>query len=251
MNIIKVGPGPRVRGGVHAPNLSQLRRDFKSGACSSPVAFDPLSVTSLRLTPESLSRSQCQPVLKSRQPLHLCLAGGQGMMENNGDFQSKSLQEAMEQFKGQSIEDILRQQMQKGGSGDIPPGGRRGGGGGSDDGSSGGSDGMSNENLQVVLATVCFVIMYIFVINGLELIKLARDCIKFVSGRGQSARLKRAMHRWVKLYENIIEKKEAVKNGLEKACTYWGYASKIILQFLVNLSVSGVFLCATRSMKSS
>jgi len=84
MNIIKVGPGPRVRGGVHAPNLSQLRRDFKSGACSSPVAFDPLSVTSLRLTPESLSRSQCQPVLKSRQPLHLCLAGGQGMMENNG-----------------------------------------------------------------------------------------------------------------------------------------------------------------------
>lgn len=62
---------------------------------------------------------------------------------------------------------------------------------------------------------------YIFVINGLELIKLARDCIKFVSGRGQSARLKRAMHRWVKLYENIIEKKEAVKNGLEKACTYW------------------------------
>jgi len=65
----------------------------------------------------------------------------------------------MEQFKGQSIEDILRQQIQKGGSGGIPPGGRRGGGGGSDGGSSGGSDGMSNENLQVVLATVCFVLM--------------------------------------------------------------------------------------------
>lgn len=48
--------------------------------------------------------------------------------------------------------------MQKGGSGDVPPGGRRGGGGGDGD-SSGGSDGMSNENLQVVLATVCFVIM--------------------------------------------------------------------------------------------
>ncbi|XP_014517798.1 uncharacterized protein LOC106775224 isoform X1 [Vigna radiata var. radiata] len=219
MNIIKVGPGPRVRG-VHAPNLSHLGRDFNSGACSSRVAFDPLYVTSLCLRPKSLSRSQCQPVLISRQPLHICLAGGQGMMENNGDFQNKSLQEAIEQFKGQSIEDILRQQMQKGGSGDVPPGGRRGGGGGDGD-SSGGSDGMSNENLQVVLATVCFVIMYIFVINGLELIKLARDCVKFASGRGQSARLKRAMYRWVKLYKNIVEKKEAAKNGLEKACTCW------------------------------
>ncbi|KAG2395430.1 hypothetical protein LR48_Vigan09g172200 [Vigna angularis] len=220
MNIIKVGPGPRVRG-VHAPNLYRLHRDFNSEACSLPVAFDPLYVTSLCLRPKSLSRSQGQPVLKSCQPLHICLAGGQGMMENNGDFQSKSLQEAMEQFKGQSIEDILRQQMQKGGSGVLPPGGRRGGGGGSDGGSSGGSDGMSNENLQVVLATLCFVIMYIFVINGLELIKLARDCIKFASGRGQSARLKRAMYKWVKLYKNIMEKKEAVKNGLEKACTCW------------------------------
>lgn len=216
--MIKVGPGHRV---FHAPNLSHLRRDFNSGACSSPVAFDPLSETSLSLRPKSLSRFQCQPVLKSRQPLHLCFASGQGMKENNGDFQSKSLQEAMEQFKGQSIEDILRQQIQKGGSGGIPPGGRRGGGGGSDGGSSGGSDGMSNENLQVVLATVCFVLMYIFVIDGLELMKLARDCIKFVSGRGQSARLKRAMYKWVQLYKNIIEKKEAVKNGLEKACTSW------------------------------
>ncbi|KAK7332652.1 hypothetical protein VNO80_29407 [Phaseolus coccineus] len=223
MNMIKVGPGPRLRG-VHAPNMSHLRRDFNSGACSSRVAFDPLSETSLSLRPKCLSRFQCQPVLKSRQPLHLCFASGQGMKENNGDFQSKSLQEAMEQFKGQSIEDILRQQIQKGGNGGIPPGRGRaggGGGGGSDGGSSGESDGMSNENLQVVLATVCFVLMYIFVIDGLELMKLARDCIKFVSGRGQSARLKRAMYKWVQHYKNIIQKKEAVKNALEKACPSW------------------------------
>ncbi|KAK7332651.1 hypothetical protein VNO80_29406 [Phaseolus coccineus] len=222
MNTIKVGPGPRLRG-VHAPNVSHLRLDFNSGACSSRVAFDPLSEISLSFRPKSLSRFQYQPVLKSGQPLHLCFASGQGMKENNGDFQSKSLQEAMEQFKGQSIDDILRQQIQKGGNGGIPPGGGRsgGGGGGSHGGSSGGSDGMSNENLQVVLATVCFVLMYIFVIDGLELMKLARDCIKFVSGRGQSARLKRAMNRWVQLYKNIFEKKEAVKNALEKVCTSW------------------------------
>ncbi|CAJ1963108.1 unnamed protein product [Sphenostylis stenocarpa] len=220
MNIIKVGPGPRVRV-VHAPNASQLRRDFNSGACSSPVAFDPLSVTSLSLRPKPSSRLQCHPVLTSRQPLHLRFAGGQGMMENNEDFQSKSLQEAMEQFKGQSIEDILRQQIQKRGSGGQPPGRRGGGGGGGDSGSPGGSDGMSNENLQVVLATVCFVLMYIFVINGLELIKLARDCIKFASGKGQSARLKRAVDKWVQLYKNIIEKKEVLKNRLAKTYTGW------------------------------
>lgn len=63
----------------------------------------------------------------------------------------------MGQWKGQSIEDILRQQMEKGGSGGKPPGGR--GGGGGSDSSSGGSDGMSNETLQVVLASVCFILM--------------------------------------------------------------------------------------------
>ncbi|KAK7412861.1 hypothetical protein VNO78_04557 [Psophocarpus tetragonolobus] len=203
---------------IYAPNASQLRRAFHSTSGSLPLSFDPLSVTSSTLRAKPSSCFQCQPVLKSRQALYVCFAGGQGMMENNGDFQSKSLQEAMEQLKGQSIEDILRQQIEKGGSGGRPPGGRGGGGG---SGSSGGSDGMSDETLQVVLATVCFILMYMFVINGLELIKLARDCVKFVSGKGQSVRLKRAIYKWVRLYKNIVEKMEAVKNGLEKTPTCW------------------------------
>ncbi|TKY72459.1 hypothetical protein E2542_SST01199 [Spatholobus suberectus] len=207
-----------IRPGIYAQNVSQLRRSFHSGPRTLPMRFDPLSVTSLSLRAEHSSRLQCQTVLKSRQSLHVCFAGGQGMMENSGDFQSKSLQEAMGQLKGQSIEDILQEQIQKGGSGGKPPGGRGGGGGG---GSSGGSDGMSDETLQVVLATVSFILMYIFVISGLELMKLARDCIKFLSGRGQSVRLKRAIYKWVRVYKNIIEKKEAVKNGLENASKCW------------------------------
>jgi len=83
MNIIKVGPGPRLPGVVHARNVSQFGRDFNSGAFASLVAFDPLSLTSLSLRPKSLSRFQCQPVLKYRQHLHLCFAGGQGMKEND------------------------------------------------------------------------------------------------------------------------------------------------------------------------
>ncbi|KAG4946194.1 hypothetical protein AAZX31_15G131500 [Glycine max] len=219
MSVIRVSP---CLPGVYASPItsSQLRRrDFNSRPRSLPMmAFDPLSVASLSLRAEPSPRLQCQPALKSRRPLHVCFAAsGQGMMENNRDFQSKSLQEAMGQWKGQSIEDILRQQMEKGGSGGKPPGGR--GGGGGSDSSSGGSDGMSNETLQVVLASVSFILMYIFVINGLELLKLFKDCIKFVSGRGQSVRLKRAVYKWVRIFKNIIEKMEAARNGLEKAST--------------------------------
>lgn len=76
----------------------------------------------------------------------------------------------MGQWKGQSIEDILRQQMEKGGSGGKPPGGR--GGGGGSDSSSGGSDGMSNETLQVVLASVSFILM----VNSLSL-SLYMNCV--------------------------------------------------------------------------
>lgn len=73
----------------------------------------------------------------------------------------------MENFKGQSIEDVLREEIQKrqnyenGGNGTKPPG-RGGGGDGS--GSPGGSEdgrfaGMSDETLQVVLATIGFILL--------------------------------------------------------------------------------------------
>lgn len=73
----------------------------------------------------------------------------------------------MEKFKGKSIEDVLRKQIQKGeyfdngGSGAKPPGSDGGGGGdggsGSPDGTGGSEDesflGIQDETLQVILAT--------------------------------------------------------------------------------------------------
>lgn len=73
----------------------------------------------------------------------------------------------MGNFKGQSVEDMLRQQIEKqefydGGSGKNPP---RGGGGGSGDGFGGSDDeglaGIMDETLQVILATMGFILLVI------------------------------------------------------------------------------------------
>lgn len=82
----------------------------------------------------------------------------------------KSIEKAIGKFKGQnSIEDVLRQQIQKGeyydSGGGGPPGGggNSGGGGGSPDGSGDSEDeslaGMWQENLQVFLATLGFIFL--------------------------------------------------------------------------------------------
>jgi hypothetical protein len=72
----------------------------------------------------------------------------------------------MEKFKGQSIEEVLQKQIQKGeyfdsgGSGVKPPGGGEGGGGGGGGGIPDGSDDDSYDTRQVIFATgalICLV----------------------------------------------------------------------------------------------
>ncbi|RDY04041.1 hypothetical protein CR513_12308, partial [Mucuna pruriens] len=186
--------------GIYAKNVFQLCRCFHSRQCTLPMGFNPLSVISMNLGTKPSSGLQCLPIVKSQQPLHFCLAGGQGIMENNEDFWRKFLQKDMEQFKGQSIEYILQLQMQKGGSGAKPPGGPGGGG----SGSPGGSEDGSNETLQVVLATICIIFLYILFINGLEIAKLARDCIKLLSDGSQS----RFAYKWRQFNKKITKMKK-------------------------------------------
>lgn len=91
------------------------------------------------------------------------------MNVNDQDYPGKALKEAMKKSKAQSIEDLLRQQIEKGeyydggGSGGRKP--PRGGGGG---GGFGGFwdksfGGMSDEILQVVLAAIGFLVLVLSV----------------------------------------------------------------------------------------
>lgn len=82
----------------------------------------------------------------------------------------------MQNFKGQSIEDILQKQIQKGeysgGSGSKPPGGRGGGGSGPGGSEDGGFAGMSDDTLQIVLATIGFIFVVLFLSLPLSLLSV-------------------------------------------------------------------------------
>ncbi|XP_004516677.1 uncharacterized protein [Cicer arietinum] len=193
-------------------------RHFLSTPLGLSMNANPLSRTFLIPIAKPSSGLQCVSVLKSRKPLHVCLAGGKGMMDNSEDSQRKSLEEAMK-----NLQEKIQKGEYNGGSGSNPPGGQ-GGGGGSGGSQDGGFSGMSDETLQIIFATIGFIFVYIYVINGVELTKLARDFITYLLGGTQSVRLKRASYKWVRLYKKITGQNEVDENGLENAPIRWNVA---------------------------
>ncbi|KAI9195719.1 hypothetical protein LWI28_017443 [Acer negundo] len=152
----------------------------------------------------------------------LCLMGGKDRAEDERAAW-KSFGKAMEKFsKRQSIEDILWQQMENkdyhvgGNGGKNPP--RGGGGSGGRDGSGGSSEdeGVMNETMQVILATIGFIFLYIYIIRGEELTRLGKDYIRYLYGGHKSIRLKNAMYSWERFWKQLGEKVMYDKNWLEK-----------------------------------
>ncbi|KAK7310091.1 hypothetical protein RJT34_07350 [Clitoria ternatea] len=226
------------RPGICVKNISLLR----SLHCKPRVLLknvEPCCRLQLSIKEKQSFGLKCRPVYQSGKPLHICLAGGKEMMGNNDENSPwKSLQSAVEKFKGQSIEDVLRRQIEKGeysgdgGSGAKPPGGGGSSGGGSDssDGSGGSEDesfaGMLEENIQAILAAIGFIFLYIYILTGEEITKTVRDYIKYLFGGSQSVRLRNAMYQWGEIYDMLIPQEvELDKYWLEKAIlntpTWW------------------------------
>ncbi|RDX87363.1 hypothetical protein CR513_31170, partial [Mucuna pruriens] len=225
--------------GICVKNASQLHR-LHPKLCVLPKSFDPCSHYLPSLRARQSFGLKCRFVSQSRKPLHICLAGGKGMMGNDDENSPwKSIEKAIEKFKGQSIENVLRRQIEKGeyydsgGGGANPPGGggSSGSGGNDPDGFGESEDesfaGMWEENLQVILATLGFIFLYIYIITGEELTKLARDYIKYLFGGSQTVRLKNAMYQLGLLYQSIkpVKVEEEDEYWLEKAIlntpTWW------------------------------
>ncbi|KAI4323903.1 hypothetical protein L6164_023477 [Bauhinia variegata] len=210
--------------GIYVKNASQLC-NLPSKQCLAQIKINVPAIKSLSLQERPSFGLQCLPVIKPRQPLPVCLAGGKEMMDNDEGSPWKALEKAMDKFKGQSIEDVLREQIKTGdysGDGDsggkTPGGGGGGGGGGSGEPEEEDLSQILDETIQVVLATMGLIFMYVFILNGQELTRLAKDYIKYLFTGNRSVRLKRAMTICGALYKRITRKKEAPEPyWLEKA----------------------------------
>ncbi|KAK8934073.1 hypothetical protein KSP40_PGU019403 [Platanthera guangdongensis] len=97
------------------------------------------------------------------------------------------------------VQDILWDQIRRrefgGDAADGNPPGRPGGGGGAD-GTDGEGYGILEETLQVFLATIAFILVYIYIIRGADLTMLARDYFKYCVCGVQSMRLQRIINKW-------------------------------------------------------
>ncbi|KGN65868.1 hypothetical protein Csa_023343 [Cucumis sativus] len=183
--------------------------------------------------------------LKYQHTPIVSLYGSKGKGSDDGGSPWKGLDKVVESFKGRSVEDVLRQQIEKkefydgGDGGKRPPGGGGGSGGGDsgdggEDSSSGSEDysltGIMDEILQVILATLGLVFVYIYILSGEELSRLAKDYIKYLFGGSKSVRLKRAMYNWGKFYQSLMKKKKYDQYWLEKAIlstpTWWDNPDK-------------------------
>ncbi|KAM3396072.1 hypothetical protein P3S68_005078 [Capsicum galapagoense] len=154
----------------------------------------------------------------------VCLFGGKGRASNDNEASPwKALEKAMGNLKKEkSVEDLLKQQIEKqeyydggDGGGDRPGGG----GGGGSDGFGGAEDegipGILDELRQIVLATMSFIFLYIYIIEREEMTVFTRDILKFIFLRQKSIRLGRTIARWESYFKSL-SKKEVDPYWLEK-----------------------------------
>ncbi|ERN20354.1 uncharacterized protein LOC18448764 [Amborella trichopoda] len=135
------------------------------------------------------------PICKRSAPI--CLFGGKGNSDKgNQESPWKSLGKAMGGLKKKSAEELLREQIQNRDFGDDEGGSDRpgGGGGGGGGGSFGDSDdegfyGIYEEFVQVASATMAFIFLYYYILEGEEWVRLVVDYIRYLFSGRKSIRL--------------------------------------------------------------
>ncbi|MQL83670.1 hypothetical protein Taro_016167 [Colocasia esculenta] len=187
---------------VASPSLSQSSSHLRA-PCS--YSFPTKTFNRLKAFPRLVcSRARCQG---SRT----CLLDGKDKNENGDEVSPSNAAEQPMQFsrKRSSVHDMLRKQMEERESGGGGGSGRdwRGGGGGSDDGGDGRFSANLHELQQVFLATISFMLVYIYLIRREELTRLSSDFIKYLLGGKPSPRLRRTMDAWGRFFQRIKGKK--------------------------------------------
>ncbi|CAI0540933.1 unnamed protein product [Linum tenue] len=211
------------------PNSTQLQlpRVNKSWSSLSPLKFlRPAAKTSTCLSfALGLKVRQLNLAAKYPKKSLVCLLGGKDKSDGENEGSPlKSLGNAFGSFQGKSVEDVLKEQMQKqefydgGGSGGSSP--PRGGGGGGGGASGGSQDddlpGVLDETLQVVLASVGFVLLYIYIINGEDMTRILKDYLKYVFSGNKSVRLAKVLDQWQSYRQKMAEKTVVDKFWLER-----------------------------------
>lgn len=212
-----------------SPTVALCHYPPTSQACISAACVGLLPNTLPRLLYNAAYYRKFAPV---------CQFGGKGKPENDNESSPwKALEKAIGGFKKElTVQDFLKEQMQdreledgSGGAGNPPVGGGDGSGGSEDEG----FPGIVDEFVQVILATLGFIFLYIYIINGEEMTRLAKDYIKYLFGASVSVRLKRAMYVWGRFRRRLTRKKVVQEDWLEHAILStptWWYNPRIYRQ---------------------
>lgn len=167
----------------------------------------------------------------------VCASSGKGNPEIDNDPFMDYLKKAMaDAKKPRPIQDVLKEKFTKlreqasgGGGGN---GNRRGGNGGS-----GGPEDESfkeslDEVVQVILATVAFILVYIHIIRGEELYRLARDYTRYLVTGKRTARLKRSMQQWRGFSEKFMQNEGSQEERYERPAAtepmWWQQPQKFV-----------------------
>ncbi|CAH9116064.1 unnamed protein product [Cuscuta europaea] len=200
-----------------------------------PVSLRLNKLSTIYLTARlpKLSLNVMASTSTSKQSGPVCLFGGKTKPGNRDEGIPKEVVgNFMGSLKEQSIEDVLRQQIKKQEFYDDGGSGKDGSGGSEGENSSE----MFDEILQAVLATLGFIFLYIYILEGEDINRYTKDIIKVMFGGKKSLRLQRLGEKWKRTLMKMSEKKKVNPYWLECAImkTQTWYDSPAIYKKLYN-----------------